>query len=174
MRGTGWIIPSFLFDLRNYVVWKEDESEFNSRRLAIWAEATFLCNRMFPLPKIPSPHLLIWQMSNEQLSWPLRSCPWPLHQHTSRPQTHTQWFPSYGPLGTLCSAVIIWLRASLPSFTPKTPSPIKTKVACCFSSGPTFLPCTQSKSPINVFIFPSGWMNEQGMCRGAGGGAIWP
>lgn len=109
-------------------------------------------------------------MSNEQLCWPLRSCPWPLHQHTSRPQTHTQWFPSYGPLGTLCSAVIIWLRASLPILIPKTPSSIKTKVACCFSSGPTFLPCTQSKSPINVFISPSGWMNEQGMCRGVEGG----
>lgn len=128
--------------------------------------------RMFPLPKIPSPHLLIWQMSNEQLSWPLRRCPWRLHQHKSCPQTHTQWFPSYGPLGTLCSSEIILLRASLPILTLKTPSSIKTKVACCFSSGPTFLPCTQSKSPINVFTSPSGWMNEQGMHRGAGGGGL--
>lgn len=161
MRRTGGIILSFLFDLRNYVaLLKGGWIRVQQPQTSNMSRDNIPSYRMFPLPKIPSPHLLTWQMSNEQLSWPLRSCPWPLHQHTSHPQTHTQWFPSYAPLGTLCSAVIIWLRASLPILTPKTPSSIKTKVACLFLLRP-YLPALHTKQISNKCFYFSPWLNER-------------
>ena len=108
---------------------------------------------MFPLLKIPSPHLFTWQMPNEQPSWPLRLCPWPLHQCTFHPQTHTRTVISFlGPPGYAVHYCDYLIMGCLSILTPWTPSSMKTKTARYFLFR-LYLPAWPTKQIFNKCPF---------------------
>lgn len=139
------------------LVWKEAESEFNSHRLAIWADTTFLCTECSLCPKylLPTCSFGKCPMSSSAGLWEavldlsINTHPVPKHTHTV--------ISFLGPPGytvQYCDYLIMGLSPHPHTQDSKLQ---KDKSFTLFFSRP-YLPAWHTKQIFNKWLFQ--WLNE--------------